>query len=69
MNFTKKRIEKMSDVELLGTFGLLQVTITKKILSRGSASLTDLKTEDYIVGEISKRFNVDKDELLKKING
>ena len=68
MTYAKKRIEEMSDTDLIGGYAFLQVRITKKMYDLGRAPNKLIKAENWFVDELVKRFNLDRETLEKLID-
>ena len=67
MHYTKKQIVNMGNEELIANFYTHSSNLTIEAHGRGitKASIQD---EKYFVSEISKRFNLKEEYLLRLIN-
>jgi hypothetical protein len=63
----KKDIQTLSDVEIFSALYWIGSSITKEANSKRGVLKKTLQEEETIIEEIAKRFNVNKDELLKLI--
>lgn len=67
MHYTKKQIVKMGNEELLAKFHEHSSKLTLEAYGRGITKAS-IQEEKYFVSEISKRFNLREEYLLRLIN-
>ena len=67
MHYTKKQIVNMGNEELIANFHIHSVKLTIEAHGRGITKAS-IQEEKYFVSEISKRFNLKEEYLLRLIN-
>lgn len=67
-DFKKKDIAEFNNEELLNAFYWLGVKTTKQSNSTRGISKATIKQEQWIVEELSKRFNLDGEKLKGMLN-
>ena len=69
MNFTKMRIEKMSNTELIGNFGFFQSMVFHRLNISKTHSVSEIVEEEkMLIEEMAKRFRLDATRVLELIN-
>ena len=69
MNFTKRRIENMSNTELIGEFGFFESMVFHRLNISKTHSVSEIVEEEkMIIEEMAKRFRLDATRVLELIN-